>query len=259
MADKIFTMAKEGGLNPLTAKPFDEEKELQELISEHPELLAWEQMSPSGPLRWILVSREMGIAQDAGAEDRWRVDHLFIDHDAVPTLVEVKRGASPEIRRKVVGQVLEYAAHAWQTWTAHSLRQTFEHESVESDNELRRLLGVDDDDPDESWREEFWQQVGANLAAKRLRLLFVADDIPDELTRIVEFLNATMPDVEVLAVEVKKYDGESGVRTLVPHVSGRTAKPPAVKSRRSWESFLTTFEDANVRSAAQSLLAVADE
>lgn len=256
MEDKIFTMAKDGVLNPLAAKPFDEEKELQELIAEHPELLAWEQISPSGPLRWILVSREMGIAQDAGAGDRWRVDHLFIDHDAVPTLVEVKRGASPEIRRKVVGQVLEYAAHAWQTWTADSLRQTFEHESAESDAKLRRLVGVDDHDPDESWRDEFWQQVGANLVAKRLRLMFVADDIPDELTRIVEFLNAMMPDVEVLAVEIKKFDGH-GIRTLVPRLIGRTAKLARAKRQKlGHDSFLAEFEDEVLRSAAERLLEV---
>ncbi len=246
----------EGGqLRALTAQAFEEEDELQALIAEHPELLAWEQMRPGGSKGWILIKREMGIAKDAGAGDWWAVDHLFIDQDAVPTLVEVKRGASSEVRRKVVGQMLEYAAHAWQTWTADSLRRAYRGEGPsadERDNELRELLGVDDEG-------KFWQEVSDNLAAKRLRLLFVADDIPDELTRIVEFLNATMRDVEVLAVEIKKFDGESGPQTLVPRVIGRTAKPATTKSRNlDRASFLAGFEDEGERGAAQRLLDVAD-
>lgn len=258
MDEKIFTTAGKK-LNDLIASPFKAEEELQKLIAQHPKLLAWEQMNPGGSMRWIFVQREMGIAKDAGASDWWAVDHLFIDQDAVPTLVEVKRGADTRIRREVVGQMLEYAAHAWKTWTADSLRQTFEQTSADPDNELRELLDMDDDG-DELWRDKFWQQVGDNLVAKRLRLLFVADDIPDELTRIVEFLNAAMEDVEVLAVKIKKYDGKSGLRTLVPHVIGRTAKPAGAKSQKlNRESFLAQFADERERGAARRLLDVADK
>ena len=70
--------------------------------------------------------------------------------------------------------------------------------------------------------DAFWQAVATNLAAKHLRLLFVADDIPDPLARVVEFLNSAMPDVEVLAVEIKQFRGERG-QTLVPRVIGRIA------------------------------------
>ena len=255
MEDLIFTMGEDGRLEPLSAQPFGKEEELQELIAQHPKLLAWEQMNPSGTMRWILVRREMGIAKDAGAGDWWRVDHLFIDQDAVPTLVEVKRGESPELRRKVVGQMLEYAAHAWQTWTADGLRRTFEETCKKGALNPREELGavLEEDDAD-----EFWARVAANLAAKHLRLLFVADDIPDELTRVVEFLNAMMPNVEVLAVEVKKFDGDSGLRTLVPRVIGRTAKPAATKSEKlDRDSFLAKFENERERGAAERLLDLA--
>ena len=67
--------------------------------------------------RWILVTREKGIAPVRGEAARWSVDHLLIDQDGVPTLAEVKRGSNPEIRRAIVGQLLEYAAHAAETWT----------------------------------------------------------------------------------------------------------------------------------------------
>lgn len=183
--------------------------------------------NPTGEvMRWILVKREMGIAKESGAGDWWAVDHLFIDQDAMPTLVEVKRGDNPQVRRDVVGQMLEYAAHASQTWTADHLREAFETTS-DSEVELRRLLKQEDAESDqfEENADMFWERVGEKLEARHLRLLFVADNMPDELVRIVEFLNAvTVSSVEVLAVEIKKYEGESGLHTLVPRVVGRTAK-----------------------------------
>ena len=60
--------------------------------------------------------------------------------------------------------------------------------------------------------------VWANLQAKNIRLLFVADVIPSELRRIVEFPNEVTDPVEVLAVEIRHYAGE-GLKTLVPRVT----------------------------------------
>ena len=44
-----------------------------------------------------------------------------------------------------------------------------------------------DSEPD---ADVFWEGVSTNLAAGRLRLLFVADAIPDPLVRAAMFLNA---------------------------------------------------------------------
>jgi hypothetical protein len=48
----------------------------------------------------------------------------------------------------------------------------------------------------------FWSRVKTNLQAGRIRMVFVADEIPIELARVVEFLNTEMDPAEVLAVEV---------------------------------------------------------
>ena len=125
MPERIYTSAGDGKLEALEETPFPTEAELQSLIAEHPELLDGEQIRPGNARRWILVSREKGIAS-AGEGARWAVDHLIIDQDAVPTLAEVKRGSNPEIRRTIVGQLLEYAAHASETWTAEELRVAFD-------------------------------------------------------------------------------------------------------------------------------------
>ena len=201
MAERIYTRAERGRLEPLEEKPFSTEDELQALIAEHPELLDGEQIRPGDPRRWILISREKGIAETSDAAARWAIDHLIIDQDAVLTLTEVKRGSNPEIRRTIVGQMLEYAAHAAQTWTADELRRTFEKSTnergLDPSHELATLLQADG----EADADRFWRDVSTNLAARRLRLLFVADDMPDPLERVVEFLLIKLdPHLQALSV-----------------------------------------------------------
>ena len=256
MPERIYTSGDDGALEALEEIPFSSEDELQVLIAEHPELLDGEQIRPGDPRRWILITREMGIAESSGAAARWAVDHLIIDQDAVPTLAELKRGSNPELRRTIVGQLLEYAAHASETWTAEELRDSFERNvgarGGDPRDELAALLRTDGE-PD---ADGFWEDVSTNLAAKRLRLLFVADDIPDPLARVVSFLNTQMPSIEVLAVEIKRFHGKSG-QTLVPRVIGRTTASKArVRSghRLTRESFLEGFADESVRGVAERLL-----
>ena len=114
-------------------------------------------LRPGDARRWILVTREEGIAPSAGEAAPWAVDHLIIDQDAVPTLAEVKRGPNPEIRRTIVGQLLEYAAHASEIWTAEELRGAFERQGEargrDAEAELAALLQTDGDPDVDGFRE----------------------------------------------------------------------------------------------------------
>jgi hypothetical protein len=71
-------------------------------------------------------------------------------------------------------------------------------------------------------QEGLWENVKTNVQARKLRLIFVADVIPPELRRIVEFLNEQMNRTEVLAVEIKQYVKDD-LKTLVRRVIGQTA------------------------------------
>ena len=255
MAERIFRVV-DGELEALEEQAFSREDELQVLIAEHPELLDGEQILPGKPRRWILVRREQRIAESAGAPAKWSLDHLIIDQDAVPTLAELKRGANPEIRRTIVGQLLEYAAHAADTWTVSELREAFQREAETRGRDAREELAALLQTPEEPDVEGFWEAVSTNLAARRLRLLFVADHIPDTLARTVEFLNAQMPKIDVLAVEIKRFPGKSG-QTLVPRVIGRTSVASSrggPDRRQTRDSFLEGFGDVEARAVAERLL-----
>ena len=158
--------------------------------------------------------------------------------------------------------MMDYAAHATQTWNVSDIRRIFEKRvevaGQDPDTVLAELL-QSEEEPD---ADAFWQQVETNLRSARLCLLFVADGIPDELTRVVEFLNEQMPRIDVLAVEIKQFQGATG-STLVPRVIGRTAEAVAAPTRRSGsgqtfnhneQSLIQSFPDPQVQQAAARLL-----
>src|SRR5262249_47328204 len=151
-------------------------------------------------------------------------------------------------RREVVAQMLDYAANATAHWKVELLREWFEEEcerqQVEPLMRLSEVLGVMD-------AEAYWDTVKTNLAAERIRLGLVADEIPPELRSIVEFLNRQMSETEVFAIEVKQYVDAAGERqTVVPRIVGRTEAARAVKTggrriARQWDelSLLENIED----------------
>jgi hypothetical protein len=226
MAQGIF-VERDGQLVNMVSAPYAAEDVLQGLLERHAVLLAGDQLPPgSDPRRFVLVRREAGIPDSLGASDRWAIDHLFLDQDGVPTLVEVKRSTDTRIRREVVGQMLDYAANAVVYWPVERLIDDFNatHAAAgDGIDQLRDLLGLSDTPPEDlsAAIDAWWQQVESNLLAGRVRLLFVADELPDELRRIIEFLNQQMAPAEVLGLEIRNYEGEN-LRALVPRVVGLT-------------------------------------
>jgi len=50
---------------------------LQDLLARYPDLLPGDQIDPENPLRWLLVSREMGVPGEMDEPDRWSLDISF--------------------------------------------------------------------------------------------------------------------------------------------------------------------------------------
>jgi hypothetical protein len=117
-------------------------------------------------------------------------------------------------------------------WTPGQLRSWFENDDPEG--ALERLVGwLDPSEQDpESAADNFWQAVGTNLREGQIRLIFVADEIPASLQRLVEFLNEQMPRVEVLALEIRQYrPAGSNSGALGPRLVGQTSRAQAAKER----------------------------
>jgi len=239
----------------LHSRDYVNEAVLQGLLAKHPAVLAGRTTGGDGTQGLLLIHRELDIPAAQGGASVFNIDHLFVDSTGIPVFVEVKRAKDTRIRREVVGQMLDYVANGTRYWAVDQLRDSLV--------DLQSELHPGTDDPralaDEAVREfgfddvaEFWEIVELNLRQGKIRMVFVADALPDRLIRIIEFLNEQMSPAEVLGVEVVQYLSDDGIQVLVPRIVGATSTAMATKraSHGYWdrESFL---EAAAERSAPE--------
>lgn len=251
MVEPIFLKGKEGNLVKLDEKLYENEEELQFLLAENPELIY--SISDQIP-KLLLLAQEAGIPGEEGAADDFSLDHIFVDIDAKPTFIEVKRSTDTRIRREVIGQMFDYAAHARAYWTIDKIQSlfidTWRERGEDPDVILQTFIGK------QKSPEEFWEQFMTNLKGGNIRLIFAADTIPKRLQLIVEFLQDYMYPCEVRALEVRQFKGEKGLQMIAPHYVGGSVQADMRKGgsgkRERWteEEFLaelaknTTPEDA---------------
>lgn len=241
-------------LVPMVEAPYEAETVLQELLELYPALLAGDSAAIAGG-EWLLIRREASVVLGDEAGPRGSLDHLFVDAAGVPTLLEVKRSSDSRVRREVVGQMLDYAANAAAHWKGDALRRLFEERCAGGGVDPEQTVLAAFESVEDA--EVFWETVRTNLAAERFRLVFVADAIPPELRRIVEYLNGQMSQTEVLAIEVKQYRDSSGAHeTLVPRVVGQTeaarrVKGQPVKTRWDRTSIIARLEEQRGAQAAE--------
>lgn len=191
---------------------YADESSLQALLAEHPTLLP-------GVVGESAVCREFqsGVGP---------ADIVIVDAESSITLVECKLAANREVRREVIGQVLDYASRLWQMPLDDFLNQW----QARGGTPMADVLG--------DGQEAGLAALGANLQAGRFRIVLAVDVINDDLMRIVSYLNAmTNADTSVVAVEFRKMTyGETEI--LMPRSFGaEIADEKAARSstaRRQW-------------------------
>lgn len=219
MSRSIIYTVSNGKLTAMRPSAPESEDAMQLLVAQHPEIIA----DDDGQL--LLIRREQPIGDGEG-DSRWSLDHLFVTQEGIPVLVELKRAVDTRLRREVVGQMLDYAANATAHWKAGTIADSFEATA--------RAAGQDPDEllvqflPEGVSAETFWERVDDSFNAGRVKLVFVADTIPRELARIVEFLNEQMK-AEVRAVELNWFEAE-GVKAFTPRIIGETQRAQAAKT-----------------------------
>ena len=258
MARPVFVIDRANQLTELRPTAYDSEDLFQQLLAQHPAILG---TACAGDGRLLLVRREAPVPEAEGGSGRWSLDHLFLDREGVPVLVEVKRATDTRARREVVAQMLDYAANGVAYWPVEQIIGAYQATQAAANGDADAHLAefLDGSEP-----ELFWRQVESNLRSGRVRMVFVADQIAKELRRIVEFLNEQMRPAEVLAIEVEQYATSDGLRVLAPRLLGateraitnksvQTAKPPIAEE--DWMVELGQAKGAVAAANAQMALA----
>lgn len=187
---------------PMAVHLYDKEADLQKIIADNPELLIRQSV---GDELLMLVKQEQAVQGTEAEATSYSLDHLFVDQDGIPVLVEVKRSTDTRIRREVVGQVIDYAARA-REWDIEKLRASFMENNWDPDVQER----FDN--------EDFWRAVETNLKAEHFRLVFAADQIPDSLRTLILFLDRNFSNIEVYGVEIQQYKTKDGTTMLTTNV-----------------------------------------
>lgn len=241
MSGKIYMINENNEFVEMEEKKHARELDFQKLIEEYPDLIPGDQIDSGNPRKWLHVGSEVNFPI-VGSGNIY-LDHLFLDQDGIPTLVEIKRSEDDRLKREVTAQIIEYGANLLLSMDVQILKEKVaSHEKAD----ITEILGEEDEE------DEFWQKVDKNLKSEHVRLLVVADEIPQRLQNALEFLNRNMESVEILAVEIKQYTDDK-VTTLVSRVIGQSIEAQTKKARISSagprlnkETFFENLEGAGI-------------
>jgi hypothetical protein len=197
------------------------EADLQELLYTHPTLIP----GVSAP---YVACREFQTGPGPA-------DVLVITGSGQLVVVECKLAYQADVRRSVVGQVLDYASNLWQMPIGDFERQwrsrtgTSPFESFDVDAAVVR------------------ERVETALAEGRFTLILAVDGINPSLRRIVEFLNrVTRPEMSIMALEAARVvDGD--VEVLVPRVYGAEIASSISRDPEGVQQSTDTWTEADLR------------
>jgi len=132
----------------------------------------------------------------------------MVDVTGLPVAVEVKLDKNAEIRRRVVGQALEYAAllssltvDELDSITKGSLNETLQALTAEGKTTF----------------EDLRKACGTHLRAGQVRIIVAVDEAPESLTQILEFLSRRS-DLDIRLVRLQKYTLKTGGVLVVPNL-----------------------------------------
>ena len=187
-----------------SAQAFDTEETLHRLILENLEFLPL----PGSPRLTVLGNEvELGTGYP---------DILAIESSGRPVIIEVKLARNPEARRAIVSQIIAYAAflHGFDVKTLEQgpLRRHLTdagHGSI-----LGAVQAHDQEgsvDPD-----SFRNSLQECLDKGSFRLVFVLDEVPAELERVVCYLDTvTVQDLAIDLITLRMYE-INGTRVALP-------------------------------------------
>lgn len=187
------------------------EKWLQDLLFSSPDLLPIKDVDPAYD-SLIPVCRE--LSTEAGF-----IDLLYVTPSGTLTICEVKLWRNPEARRKVVGQILDYASEL-SRWTYEDLQREVGRATKKHGNVLFEMVKARHPDADE---RAFCDALSRNLRTGRFLLLIVGDGIREGTRQIADYLTEKGNLAFSLGlVELKLYALEDGTRLVVPSIHART-------------------------------------
>jgi len=213
----------EGGqIRPVESTRFLLEARLHDYLEQFPELLPFEDVEDHPP-RIKVIGREVGVPSGS-------IDLLLLDSSGRVTIVETKLARNPEVRREVIGQIVEYASYLTQ-WSYDQLEREAVRYFAKTGKTVASLHEAIAELGEAVLREDFASQVEENLRRGRIRLVVAIDELVESLRSTVNFLNA-FSSFDIVVLQLRDFELEPGRHVFMPSVFGYKPAPPP---SRIWE------------------------
>lgn len=205
---KKILVVHDGKDHAVSKERFTDESELQGYLRKYPDLIPLEEIMDDAP-RLVCIGEE--VETPGGF-----IDLLFIDENGILTIVETKLARNPEVRRKVIGQIMEYASHVsnWTVDEVYGLAKDFLGRHLE---EVMR----------ESWgdfsTDRFRGSIVDKLKTGEIRLVIAVDEIVETLRTTVTFLNKNSK-FDILLLEITSFNDAENRKIFVPSIFGYAKK-----------------------------------
>jgi len=228
---------------------FQDEDHLQRLLYDDPRLIPFSDLG-EGMLEPRVFVRESGLPGSGST------DLIGVDEEGRVAIIECKLATNPEQKRKVVGQVLEYAAYLWQMGYDGFERLFEKQYRTAGKDGLAALVGPEGDT---EWSEaEFRGNVQATLEAGDFSLIIAVDTLSDELRRVIRYLNRRpAAGTTIYAAELGYFVGD-GYEVVSPRLEGAEVSAKTgtgATGRPGWDE-VTFFEAASKLCSAEVVAAL---
>lgn len=211
------------------------EQTLEKLLEESPDLLPTEEGKPV-----LFFRSQVTLGSNA-------VDLLGVDADGAIVIVECKLEANREVRREVVGQILEYAGqlHGMSYEEFEDLPFESATPPMMSNSELSLVEMVRQCLKDNGlWSEsDFREGIQRRLESGDFRLVIAVNHINEELKGIVEYLGAR-GGVRLEALELQQFTYENH-EVLVPEMYGIRERNAGRERPETFPQLLAAFNAYN--------------
>lgn len=223
-----------------TKVEFAAEAQLQKLLYDSPELIpTYEEDKPAVFIR------------EAGLPGSGYTDLLGVDGNGNILVIETKLARNDEVRRKVIGQVLEYAAYLWKM-------SLDDFDSLFVSREGIHVLDLLEAKIPAIVRDQVREALAANLSSGAFQLFIAVDQMNEELEKIIAYVSSRGSG---LSLEVLEFDlHQSGpMEILVPRRYGQIAGPDGTRTTvkptgKTVEEILATISNEKHRRIFEMLV-----
>lgn len=201
------------------------EIELQKLLVDSPEILPFEDLEVS----FVIMIPEFSLSSGAA-------DILAFSADGDIAIIECKRADNPDVKRKVIGQIIEYASYLW----GMSYGEVDEHIRQKEGKSLVELVR---ERAKGDWDEDnFRKGVEDSLEKGKFSLIIAVDEINEELKRTIQYLNECgSPAYSIYALEMRRFK-QDDIEIMIPHLYPELKVALQPPPSWSWEKFRQVIE-----------------